>query len=464
MKTKIHLPMMFVLISAFVLVSACSKSSDDGTTADSSSTSASTVSATIEVYDGGSSTSRSLDRSVGFSSSSSRSTGNIFSDINKITVSVKEGQITHIDNQTLSKDSSDGRWKATLLNLPTSVTLTFSGDAYGGSDNTTKTFSGTVSTSLSTSGTNIIGLTMYPVSNNTTQTFPTITSVLRPSSMNVGDNASIQIAVKGSTNETLNYFFGSGGGTFNPGQCTSLETSDNDVVTGICNSGSVDFTLSGTTGTIVSTYTAPTVIPSSGKVEHTINVSNSQNNAVEVGFSITLTNTGASGSGTYSLEPRFAPVITGLSGRRGGTITDNGSSQPNYVSWTAYVNMVKNSDDNGSSNSNSVYWKANWAMSDNSSDNVTRICHPNYFSDNNTSCFNDLYYNNTQSSSSSSGSSPRTFAIRLPARMIYSPDNTTYGTLSLSITQGNGSSLSDNITTKIYYQIPLGLFPNNVIQ
>ena len=454
--------MMFVLISAFVLVSACSKSSDDGTTADSSSTSASTVSATIEVYDGGSSTSRSLDRSVGFSSSSSRSTGNIFSDISKITVSVKEGQITHIDNQTLSKDSSDGRWKATLLNLPTSVTLTFSGDAYG-SDNTTKTFSGTVSTSLSTSGTNIIGLTMYPVSNNTTQTFPTITSVLRPSSMNVGDNASIQIAVKGSTNETLNYFFGSGGGTFNPGQCTSLETSDNDNLTGICNSGSVDFTLSGTTGTIVSTYTAPTVIPSSGKVEHTINVSNSQNNAVEVGFSITLTNTGASGSGTYSLEPRFAPVITGLSGRRGGTYTDNGSSQL-YVTWTANVNMVKNSDDNGSSNSNSVYWKANWAMSDNSSDNGTSICHPNSFNTSSQSCSSDWYYNNTQSSSSSSGSSPRTFAISLPAMMIYSPDNTTYGTLSLSITQGNGSSLSDNITTKIYYQIPLGLFPNNVIQ
>ena len=461
---------MFVLISAFVLVSACSKSSDDGTTADSSSTSASTVSATIEVYDGGSSTSRSLDRSVGFSSSSSRSTGNTFSDIGKITVSVKEGQITHIDNQTLSKDSSDGRWKATLLNLPTSVTLTFSGDAYG-SDNTTKTFSGTVSTSLSTTGTNIIGLTMYPVSNNTTQTFPTITSVLRPSSMNVGDNASIQIAVKGSTNETLNYFFGSGGGTFNPGQCTSLETSDNlvtsdnatTVTTGICNSGSVDFTLSGTTGTIVSTYTAPTVIPSSGKVEHTIKVSNSQNNAVEVGFSITLTNTGASGSGTYSLEPRFAPVITGLSGRRGGTITDNGSSQPNYVSWTAYVNMVKNSDDNGSSNSNSVYWKANWAMSDNSSDNGTSICHPNSFNTSSQSCSSDWYYSNTQSSSSSSGSSPRTFAISLPAMMSYSPDNTT-GTLSLSITQGNGSSLSDNITTKIYYQIPLGLFPNNVIQ
>ena len=461
MKTKIHLPMMFVLISAFVLVSACSKSSDDGTTADSSSTSASTVSATIEVYDGGSSTSRSLDRSVGFSSSSSRSTGNIFSDIGKITVSVKQGLISHIDNQTLSKDSSDGRWKATLLNLPTSVTLTFSGDAYR-SDNATKTFSGTVSTSLSTSGTNIIGLTMYPVSNNTTQTFPTITSVLRPSSMNVGDNASIQIAVKGSTNETLNYFFGSGGGTFNPGQCTSLETSDNDNMTGICNSGSVDFTLSGTTGTIVSTYTAPTVIPSSGKVEHTINVSNSQNNAVEVGFSITLTNTGASGSGTYSLEPRFAPVITGLSGRRGGTITDNGSSQL-YVTWTANVNMVKNSDDNGSSNSNSVYWKANWAMSDNSSDNVTSICHPTYFWDNISSCSSDWYYNNTQSSSSSSGSSPRTFAISLPARMSYSPDNTT-GTLSLSITQGNGSSLSGGITTKIYYQIPLGLFPNNVIQ
>ena len=69
--------------------------------------------------------------------------------------SVKEGISTRIDNQSLSKDASDGRWKATLLNLPTGVTLTFSGDAYYGMgvDNTTKTFSGTASTALSTSGT-----------------------------------------------------------------------------------------------------------------------------------------------------------------------------------------------------------------------------------------------------------------------------------------------------------------------
>ena len=41
---------------------------------------------------------------------------------------------------------------------------------------------------------------------------------------------------------------------------------------------------------------------------------------------------------------------------------------------------------------------------------------------------------------------------------------TTSGTLSLSIKQGNDVSLSDGITTTIFYTIPVGLFPDNVIQ
>jgi len=335
--------------------------------------------------------------------------------------SVKEGISTRIDNQSLSKDASDGRWKATLLNLPTGVTLTFSGEAYGrDSDNVSlKTFSGTASTALSTSGTNIIALTMYPVSNNTTQTFPIISSILRPSTMNAGDNATVQVSVKGSTDETLNYYFTSGGGTFNPGGCDNSTSSNN------CQTyAGVDFPLSGTTGTIVSTFTAPTVIPSSGKVNHTVRVTNSQNNAVELDFSISLTN-GASGSGTYSLEPRFAPVITGLTGRRGYPGSSDNASLVDYLTWSADVSITNSTGYSGTSYS--------WSMP-----GVT-FCQ--YSTWNPSSCY----------------SNPSTSAKMTP----YNPDNTT-GTLTYEV--GQNFSDGDNITTRIYYQIPLGLFPDNVTQ
>ena len=130
MKTKILFNTMFVLIAVFALTSPCSQN-EDGSTSSSSSSSSSTVSAKIEVYDGETESARSLSRT------SFISTGNTFSEITRMTASVKEGVTTHIDNQSLSKDAADGRWKATLLNLPTGVTLTFTGDAY---DNVTKSF------------------------------------------------------------------------------------------------------------------------------------------------------------------------------------------------------------------------------------------------------------------------------------------------------------------------------------
>ena len=410
MKTKILFNTMFVLIAVFALTSSCSQN-EDGSTSSSSSSSSSTVSAKIEVYDGETESARSLSRT------SFISTGNTFSEITRMTASVKEGVTTHIDNQSLSKDAADGRWKATLLNLPTGVTLTFSGDAY---DNVTKSFSGTASTALSSSGTNIIALTMYPVTNNTTQTFPIISSILRPSTMNAGDNATVQVAVKGSTNETLKYrFVTTGNGTFNPGGCDTSAGCDNSTFAG------VDFTLSGTTGTIVSTFTAPTVIPSSGKVNHTVRVTNSQNNAVEVDFSITLTN-GASGSGTYSLEPRFAPVITGLTGRRGYISSDNGSgSFDNYLNWDADVSITSQT---GSYNTNYSWSMPGVTFCGYAVDNLS-YCSPN----------------------------PTTSAKMTP----YNPDNTT-GTLTFEV--GQNFTDGDNITTRIFYQIPLGMFPDNVTQ
>ena len=412
MKTKIISSLILLVISTFVFVASCSKSEDEEFSAGTSAvTSASTVSATIEVYDGVTESARSLSRSA-FSSA-----GNTFSEIASMTASVKQGVSTHIDNQSLSKDASDGRWKATLLDLPTDVTLTFSGDAYE-SDNVTKSFSGTASTALSTSGTNIIALTMYPVTNNTTQTFPIISSILRPSTMNAAGTATVQVAVKGSTDETLNYrFITSGNGTFDPGGCDTSAGCDNSTYAG------VDFPLSGTTGTIVSTFTAPTVIPSSGKVSHTVRVTNSQNNAVEVSFNISLTN-GESGLGSYSLEPRFAPVITGLTGRRGYISSDNGSaSLLNNLTWDADVSLTSNSGQSG------TYY--NWSM--------TGATFCGYMLDNG-SCY----------------SSPST-----SARMTPYTDNTT-GTLTLEV--GQRFSDGDNISTKIFYQIPLGMFPDNVTQ
>jgi len=415
MKTKIISSLIILVISTFVFVASCSKSEDEEFSAGTSAvTSASTVSATIEVYDGVTESARSLSRSA-FSSA-----GNTFSEIASMTASVKQGVSTHIDNQSLSKDASDGRWKATLLDLPTDVTLTFSGDAYE-SDNVTKSFSGTASTALSTSGTNIIALTMYPVTNNTTQTFPIISSILRPSTMNAAGTATVQVAVKGSTDETLNYrFITSGNGTFDPGGCDTSAGCDNSTYAG------VDFPLSGTTGTIVSTFTAPTVIPSSGKVSHTVRVTNSQNNAVEVSFNISLTN-GESGLGSYSLEPRFAPVITGLTGRRGSDNgSDNGSvSLLNYLTWDADVSLTSNSGQSG------TYY--NWSMP-----GVT-FC--SYSADNASLCVSNL--------STSAKMTP------------YNPDNTT-GTLTFEV--GQNFTDGDNITTRIFYQIPLGMFPDNVTQ
>ena len=414
MKTKIISSLILLVISTFVFVASCSKSEDEEFSAGTSAaTSASTVSATIEVYDGVTESARSLSRSA-FSSA-----GNTFSEIASMTASVKQGVSTHIDNQSLSKDASDGRWKATLLDLPTDVTLTFSGDAYE-SDNVTKSFSGTASTALSTSGTNIIALTMYPVTNNTTQTFPIISSILRPSTMNAAGTATVQVSVKGSTDETLNYRFTTGGGTFNPGGCDNFTSSNN------CQTyAGVDFPLSGTTGTIVSTFTAPTVIPSSGKVSHTVRVTNSQNNAVEVSFNISLTN-GESGLGSYSLEPRFAPVITGLTGRRGYISSDNGSaSLLNNLTWDADVSLTSNSGQSG------TYY--NWSMP-----GVT-FC--SYSADNASLCVSNL--------STSAKMTP------------YNPDNTT-GTLTFEV--GQRFSDGDNITTRIFYQIPLGMFPDNVTQ
>ena len=434
-----------MLIAVFAVTFGCAR--DEDAEFGDDSTAAPTVSATVNVYDGGNSNSRSLARKVGLFSPSFIPTNNSFGDVTSMTVSVTGvGAVTHVDAQTISV-GSEGRWTTTLLNLPTGVILTFSGLAYDSSS--TLLFTGTVSTTLSLTKANVIALTMYPASNGTTQTFPIITSVVRPSSMDVGTNADLTVNVKGSTDETLNYYFNSDGGTFSSGQCTVFQ----DVANDPCAAGDVDFTLSGSTGSIVSTYTAPTVIPSSGKIKHSVRVTNSQNNAIEVSFNISLTN-GASRSRSYSLEPSFAPVITGLTGFRGDSDTDSGVSTPNYVTWGASVDMVSNN----SVASDVVYWQASWSMS-NTDHGSSVICHPDSFTAGNQTCSGGESYTGT---STSTVGTPGTFSLSLPAMMSYTA--TTSGTLSLSITQGNDESLSDAITTTIFYTISEGLFPDDVIQ
>ena len=432
---------MLVLIAVFALATACSRDEDAEFGDDSSA--APTVSATVEVFDGGGSNSRSLASKVGLFSPSFIPTSNSFTDIASMTVSVAGNDWSgQVDAQALSKDGA-GRWTTTLLNLPTGVTLTFSGLAYDSSS--TLLFTGTVSTTLTLSGANVIALNMYPASNGTTQTFPIITSVVRPSSMNISATEDVTVNVKGSADETVNYYFKSGGGTFNPGQCTAFQ----DVANDPCTAGDVDFALSGTTGSIVSNYTATDMVPIPEKVVHRVRVANSLNNAVEVGFSIGLNNDDG------SMLVSFAPVFTGLTGYRGDNDTDSGISTLDYVTWGASVQMVSND----SANSDDVYWQASWSMS-NTDNGTSVICHSDNFTvaDQTCSADGDTY---TGTSTSTVGT-PRTFSLSLPAMMSYTA--TTSGTLSLSIKQGNDVSLSDGITTTIFYTIPVGLFPDNVIQ
>lgn len=206
-----------------------------------------------------------------------------------MTVDVKNGAAFIITGQALT--NSGGVWSATLSGLPTAQTLTFIVHAYDASS--VEIFTGTTLQTLTGSG-DSVSILMAPASSGGSATLPSITHIAYSSQIPVSSSATVSVSIQGASGDTLSYAFtaASGGGSFSPA------------------SGSI--TLVGTTGTIVSSYSAPA---SAGTYTHSITVANSQGNAIALSFS-TLVITAASNP---PVSIQFTPVITSLVGQRSGS-------------------------------------------------------------------------------------------------------------------------------------------------
>ena len=209
--------------------------------------------------------------------------------IASMTVDVKNGAAFIITGQALT--NSGGVWSATLSGLPTAQTLTFIVHAYDASS--IEIFTGTTLQTLTGSG-DSVSILMAPASSGGSVTLPSITHIAYSSQIPVSSSATVSVSVQGASGDTLSYAFvaATGGGSFSPA------------------SGSI--TLVGTTGTIVSSYSAPA---SAGTYTHSITVANSQGNAIALAFS-TLVITAASNP---PVSIQFSPVITSLTGQRSGS-------------------------------------------------------------------------------------------------------------------------------------------------
>ena len=226
-----------------------------------------------------------------------------------INITVKNGtSIVASDNLTLS----GGSWSGTLDNLTIGVPLNFIAKAYDA--NKILLFTVNTQQTLATSG-NTVSLYLMPVDDGTANTFPQVTKIVYPHSMNTSDNATFQIFITGQTNERFPYAMTNGGGSFTPQSGT--------------------FRLSGTSGVLSLNYTAPSSVPASGSVTHTFKITNTQNNSVEQDLSTTITTPSTvqtPNTATVQMTTAFAPVITGLTAKRIG----------NAVAWTAQSSPSNN--------------------------------------------------------------------------------------------------------------------------
>jgi hypothetical protein len=209
-------------------------------------------------------------------------------DITSITVDVLNDNTPIIVFQQLTY--SNGVWSGTLENLPIGPSLTFVARAWN--DSSTLIFMGTtVQTMIGYNDS--VSIMLAPITSGITQTFPRITKILVPAQIMTSSTTTISISVEASSGETLTYATTAapGGGNFNP------------------SSGTIN--LSGTTATLVLSYTAPAT---AGTYTHSIRVINSQTNWVETNFTAVVT-----GTATSSLSVQFSPVITALGVRRSGS-------------------------------------------------------------------------------------------------------------------------------------------------
>ncbi|MGK5092355.1 hypothetical protein WDW89_10145 [Deltaproteobacteria bacterium TL4] len=264
--------------------------------------------------------------------------------------------MSYITAQALTKTNE--AWSGTLNNLPVGNSLNFVGHATNASN--VEIFTGMVTYTLT--GTNdTLSLSLNPVDDGVVLLLPKIT-ITALNAVNTEASSTIQVAVEGNSGETLAYLItpAVGGGTFNP--------------------SSGNLTLSGTSGSFTSLYTAPST---TGTFTHTLNVTNAQGNSTEVEFGIALNDPRS----TAEVTINFAPVLTALKAKRsgsnilwtavvnddgdssalrylwsfdGGTLIDttaNPSTLTNYTTSTTGTMVLKITDQNGSGASSTVsYW------------------------------------------------------------------------------------------------------------
>ena len=193
----------------------------------------------------------------------------------------------------------DGVWRGTIPDLPIGPVLTFTVIAYDAAGD--EIFSGVTVQALTGAG-DEVSVTLEPVEDVATITFPIITGIARAGEIVNGSlGNSVSVDVLGSADEQLSFAFTSGGGAFVP-----------EV-------GTVDLPSSGV-GTFVSGYDAPAAI---GEYTHSVRVENSQGNAVRTNFTTMV----VYGTTSIGMELNLAPSVIGLHAQRNGDV----------VSWEADV-------------------------------------------------------------------------------------------------------------------------------
>jgi len=190
-----------------------------------------------------------------------------FSAVTRVTVTVS-GQDKYGVNQpalaTANLTLAAGVWSGTIPGLAVGPTLTFTADGYTATN--AHLFSGAVS-QVMTGGANTVAAAMSPVDNGAPFNIPVVTSLPLPATLLRNTTVAIPIGVTGSPNETLSFAITpTTGGTFTP------------------RTGTLALPASGT-GTINTSYKAP---GSTGTKTHTLTLTNSQTNALDVTFNIVV--------------------------------------------------------------------------------------------------------------------------------------------------------------------------------
>ena len=191
-----------------------------------------------------------------------------FSNVTQVTVTVSGEDMfgTPQANLVTTNLGLKGKvWSGSVAGLPIGPTLTFTVNGYSASG--AVLFSGAASQVLSSS-TKKVGVDLSPVDDGQPFDFPVATSLTVPATVTHGTTASVSLGVSGTPNETLSYVFkpANGSGSFTP------------------SSGTLTLPISGT-GTIISTYKAPTKAKTASV---TFTLTNSQSNSIQVAFNIVV--------------------------------------------------------------------------------------------------------------------------------------------------------------------------------